>query len=92
VVLELKNAADEKATIWTAWQQLQTYQAEIPSLLAPNAVLVVSDGIEARVGVVGAGREWFKPWRTIGGEALAPNTMPQLQVMIEGLFEKRRFL
>ncbi|MFX4627896.1 type I restriction endonuclease, partial [Acinetobacter baumannii] len=46
VVLELKNAADEKATIWTAWQQLQTYQAEIPSLLAPNAVLVVSDGIE----------------------------------------------
>ena len=92
VVLELKNAADEKATIWTAWQQLQTYQAEIPSLLAPNAVLVVSDGIEARVGVVGAGREWFKPWRTIGGEALAPDTMPQLQVMIEGLFEKRRFL
>jgi type I restriction enzyme R subunit len=91
-VLELKNAADEKATIWAAWQQLQTYQAEIPSLLAPNAVLVVSDGIEARVGVVGAGREWFKPWRTIGGEALAPDTMPQLQVMIEGLFEKRRFL
>jgi type I restriction enzyme R subunit len=92
VVLELKNAADEQATIWTAWQQLQTYQAEIPSLLATNAVLVVSDGIQARVGVVGAGREWFKPWRTIGGEALAPDTMPQLQVMIEGLFEKRRFL
>ncbi len=91
-VIELKNAADAEATIWTAWQQLQTYQAEIPSLFAPNAVLVVSDGIEARVGTLTAGREWFKPWRTIGGEALAPDTMPQLQVVIEGLFAKRRLL
>jgi type I restriction enzyme R subunit len=66
-VIELKNAADADATIWTAWQQLQTYQAEIPSLFAPNAVLVVSDGLEARVGPLGAGREWFKPWRTITG-------------------------
>ncbi|MDZ7317152.1 MAG: type I restriction endonuclease subunit R [candidate division KSB1 bacterium] len=91
-VIELKNAADENATIWSAFQQLQTYQAEIPSLFASNEVLVVSDGVEARVGVVGAGREWFKPWRTIGGEALAPETMPQLQVVLEGVFEKRRFL
>jgi len=91
-VIELKNAADADATIWTAWQQLQTYQAEIPSLFAPNAVLVVSDGLEARVGPLGAGREWFKPWRTIGGETVAPETIPQLQVVLEGLFEKRRFL
>jgi hypothetical protein len=69
-VIELKNPADEDATIWTALQQLQTYQAEIPSLFAPNAVLVVSDGVEARVGTLTAGREWFKPWRTIGGEVL----------------------
>ena len=60
-VLELRNAADEDATIWTAFQQLQTYQAEIPALFAPNAALVISDGVEARVGVLGAGREWFKP-------------------------------
>ncbi|BCX13328.1 MAG: DEAD/DEAH box helicase [Thermosynechococcus sp.] len=92
VVLELKNPTDENATIWAAWQQLQTYKHEIPSLFAYNEALVISDGIEARVGVVGAGREWFKPWRTIAGETLAPDTMPQLQVMIEGLFEKRRFL
>ena len=91
-VIELKNAADADATIWTAWQQLQTYQAEIPSLFAPNAVLVVSDGLEARVGPLGAGREWFKPWRTIGGETVASETIPQLQVVVEGLFEKRRFL
>ena len=91
-VIELKNAADADATIWTAWQQLQTYQAEIPSLFASNAVLVVSDGLEARVGPLGAGREWFKPWRTIGGETVASETIPQLQVVLLGLFEKRRFL
>ena len=90
--IELKNAADADATIWTAWQQLQTYQAEIPSLFAPNAVLVVSDGLEARVGPLAAGREWFKPWRTIGGETVAPEIIPQLQVVVEGLFDKRRFL
>ncbi|WP_337869709.1 type I restriction endonuclease subunit R [Meiothermus sp.] len=91
-VLELKNAADEEATIWTAFQQLQTYQVEIPSLFALNAVLVVSDGVEARVGALGAGREWFKPWRTIGGETLASSHVPELQVVLEGVFQPRRFL
>jgi type I restriction enzyme R subunit len=75
-VIELKNAADADATIWTAWQQLQTCQAEIPSLFAPNAVLVVSDGLEARVGPLGAGREWFKPWRTITGADFYPPPSP----------------
>ncbi|GIV82818.1 MAG: DEAD/DEAH box helicase [Meiothermus sp.] len=91
-VLELKNAADEDATIWTAWQQLRTYQAEIPSFFASNAVLVISDGVEARVGALGAGREWFKPWRTISGETLADAHVPELQVVIEGLLDRRRFL
>jgi type I restriction enzyme R subunit len=91
-VLELKNAADENATIWSAFQQLQTYQAEIPSLFATNAVLVVSDGTQARVGALGAGREWFKPWRTIAGEQLADSHVPELQVVIEGMFAPRRFL
>ena len=91
-VLELKNATDENATIWSAFQQLQTYQAEIPSLFATNAVLVVSDGVQARVGALGAGREWFKPWRTIAGERLADSHVPELQVVIEGVFAPRRFL
>ncbi len=91
-VMELKNAADEDATIWNAYQQLLTYQTEIASLFVANAVLVVSDGVEARVGTIGAGREWFKPWRTIAGETLAPESLPQLQVVIEGVFAPRRFL
>ena len=91
-VIELKNAADENATVWTAWQQLQTYQAQIPALFATNAALVVSDGVEARIGALGAGREWFKPWRTITGEGDAPVSLSQLQVVLEGVFEKRRFL
>lgn len=91
-VVELKNAADEDATIWSAFRQLQTYKAEIPSLFAFNEVLLVSDGVQARVGALTAGREWFKPWRTITGEALADAHMPELQVVIEGLFDRRRFL
>jgi len=91
-VVELKNAADEDATIWDAYQQLQTYQAEIQSLFAYNETLLVSDGVHARIGSLGAGREWFKPWRTITGETLAENYLPELQVMIQGVFDKRRFL
>jgi len=91
-VLELKNAAAENATIWSAFQQLQTYQAEVPALFASNALLAVSDGVEARIGTLGAGREWFKPWRTIHGEALAGAHVPELQVVIEGLCAPRRFL
>ena len=91
-VLELKNAASEEATIWTAFQQLQTYKAEVPTLFAANAVLVVSDGVAARAGTLTAGREWFKPWRTISGEGLADAHTPELQVVIEGLLAPRRFL
>ena len=91
-LIELKNAADENAKIWTAYQQFQTYKAELPSLFACNAVLAVSDGLEARIGTLTAGREWFKPWRTIGGEELAPVFYTELQVLIQGVFEKERFL
>ena len=91
-VIELKSAASEGATIWKAFDQLQTYKAEIPSLFAYNEALVISDGVQARIGTLTAGREWFLPWRTIGGEELADTRMVQLQVMLEGVFEKRRFL
>ena len=91
-VIELKNPADENATIWSAFQQLQTYKAEIPSLFTFNAALVVSDGLEARIGALTAGQEWFKPWRTIAGEALADPSLPQLQVLLEGVFNRRRLL
>jgi len=91
-VIELKNAADGNATIWSAFAQLQTYRAEIPSLFVPNEVLVISDGIQARIGTLTAGKEWFKPWRTITGESLAPESMSELQVALEGVFDKQRFL
>jgi len=91
-VMELKNAATENATIWTAFNQLQTYKTQVPSLFAYNEALVVSDGVQARIGTLTADREWFMPWRTIEGEELADNRLPQLQVVIEGVFEKRRFL
>ncbi|MHA1613660.1 MAG: type I restriction endonuclease subunit R [Candidatus Thorarchaeota archaeon] len=92
VVIELKNPADEDATIWTAYNQLQTYQAEIPSLFAYNALLVVSDGVEARMGALGAGREWFKPWRTIQGNQDASPDISQLEVLLQGVFDKHRLL
>ncbi len=91
-VLELKNATDEDATIWSAYAQLQTYRAEIPSLLQYNELLVVSDGLQARVGSLTASQEWFKVWRTIDGEGVAPPTALELEVLVRGVFEPRRFL
>jgi len=91
-LIELKNAADEDATIWSAWKQLQTYKQEIPSLLHYNAVLVVSDGLQARIGSLTATQEWFKVWRTIDGSGDAPKSMLELEVLIRGVFEPRCFL
>lgn len=91
-VIELKNAADDKTTIWTAFNQLQTYKDQIPSLFSYNAVLMVSDGLHARVGTLTANKEWFMPWRTIEGEDLDDTHHTQLQVVLEGVFNKQRFL
>ncbi len=76
VLIELKNAADENATVWSAFLQFQTYKAELPTLFTYNALLVTSDGVEARIGTLTAGKEWFKPWRTISGESLAGPHVP----------------
>ncbi|MCK5940989.1 MAG: type I restriction endonuclease subunit R [Planctomycetes bacterium] len=91
-VVELKNPTDENATIESAWNQLQTYKDEVPSLFHANELLVVSDGSEARVGSLTAGLERFGPWRTVDGSELAPLGAPQLEVLIRGLFDKRRLL
>ena len=90
-IVELKNPTDEDATIWSAWQQLQTYKSELPTLFSMNELLLVSDGLEARVGTLTAGKEWFKPWRTIAGDEVA-DSIPQLEVTIRGLCEPGRFL
>ena len=90
-VIELKNPVDEDATVWTAWQQLQTYKAELPALFSMNAMLMVSDGTQARIGTLTAGREWFKPWRTVTGESPADSLIPELQVMLGGVCSPDRF-
>ncbi len=90
-VIELKNPSDENATTKDAFNQLQTYKKEIPSLFPYNEILVSSDGIEARAGTLTAEWEWFLPWRTIAGADLAPKGLPELEVLIKGIFEKKRF-
>ena len=91
-VIELKNPADENATIRSAFQQLQTYKGEFPSLFVFNAALLVSDGLEARIGTLTASWEWFKPWRTITGETLAGSILPQLQVLVDGVCASSRLM
>ncbi len=91
-VIELKNPADEDADIWSAFNQLQTYKQQIPSLFTTNELLIISDGLDARVGSLTANREWFMPWKTIDGEGEAPPEMLQLEVLTNGLFEKNRLL
>lgn len=91
-VIELKNPADEDATIQTAFQQLQTYKNDIPALFNYNEMLVISDGLEARAGTLTSDWARFMPWRTIDGEDIAPKGRPELDVLIKGVFEKNRFL
>lgn len=92
VLIELKNPADENATIWTAFNQLQTYKMQIPSLLRFNEALIISDGLEARIGTLTADRERFMPWPTMDGENLASKTMLQSEVLVKGICDKRRLL
>jgi type I restriction enzyme, R subunit len=91
-VIELKNAADDKATIWSAFNQLQTYKNDIPALFHTNELLIISDGLNTRIGSVTSNKEWFLPWKTVEGETTAPASLTQLEVLLRGVFEKRRFL
>ena len=91
-VIELKNPGDENATLDGAFNQLQTYKAQIGSLFRANALLVISDGMQARIGSLTADRERFMPWRTIDGDDLAPKGVPELEILLKGVFEKRRVL
>jgi type I restriction enzyme R subunit len=91
-VIELKNPGTETATLAGAYNQLQTYKTQIPSLFRTNAVLITSDGLLARIGSLTANQERFMPWRTTDGAAVAAKGLPELATLIEGVFEKRRFL
>ena len=91
-VLELKNPGDENATLDGAFNQLQTYKTQTPSLFRTNGALVISDGIAARIGSLTADRERFMPWRTVTGDDLVPKGTPELETVLKGVFDRRRFL
>jgi type I restriction enzyme, R subunit len=91
-VIELKNAADTKATIWSAFNQLQTYKNEITPLFVYNEALIISDGTHARIGSLTANKERFMPWKTIAGDTLADCHAIELEVLLRGVFDQRRFL
>ena len=90
-IIELKNPGEETATLWSAFNQLQTYKEQIPSLFAFNELLVISDGYEARIGSLSSNRERFAPWRTIEGEEEA-RLRPPIEVLTKGVFRKDHLL
>ncbi|MHB1164369.1 MAG: type I restriction endonuclease subunit R [Candidatus Nanopelagicales bacterium] len=90
-LLELKNPADEHATLRNAWNQVQTYRTDIPAVFAPNSVAVVSDGTSAAMGSFTGGFEHYAPWKTIDGRDVITDS-PALEVLIKGVFEPARFL
>ena len=92
VVIELKNPCDENATAHTAFKQLQTYKAQIPSLFCFNEILIVSDGFDARSGTITSDWGRFSPWKTIDGKQKASPVMPQLEVMLKGMLNKSTLL
>jgi type I restriction enzyme R subunit len=92
VVIELKNAADENATIKAAYQQLETYKQAIPSLFTSNAFVVISDGLEAKAGSLSAGYSRFMSWKSADGKAEASHLVSQLEVLINGMLNKATLL
>lgn len=91
-VLELKNPGNENATLTAAFNQIETYKQDIPSLFRTNAVVVTSDGIKARIGSLTAQEERYMPWRTVEGVDYAPPGTPELDTLLQGVFERGRFL
>jgi type I restriction enzyme R subunit len=91
-VLELKVPGEERATLRGAYDQLRTYAAEIPALLAYNAVCVISTGTQARMGPLSGRFEHYAPWKTIDGKRLAALGTPEMEVLVRGVFEPARFL
>ena len=92
VVIELKNAADENATIESAYRQIETYKQQIPTLFTYNELIIISDGLEARAGSLSAGFSRFTAWKSEDGEHIASSMMSQLEVLINGMLQKDTLL
>jgi len=92
VVMELKNAADENATLQSAFRQIETYKEAIPSLFTYNGLVVISDGLEARAGSLSAGFSRMMAWKSADGKAEASRLVSQLEVLIQGMLNKETLL
>lgn len=93
VVIELKNPTDQNATIWKAYDQIQTYKEQIPDVFQYNEVLVISDGSEALLGSMSSSCERFMAWRTIDGEQLDPlGEFNELQTLVRGVLAPQYLL
>ena len=92
VVFELKNPADENATIKLAYNQIQTYKQTIPTLFCYNEIIVISDGLEAKIGSLSAGFDRFTAWKSMDGSKDASHLINQLEVLIKGLFNKETLI
>jgi type I restriction enzyme R subunit len=92
VVIELKNAADENATMRKAFDQLQTYKSTIPSLFTYNAICVISDGMDCKAGSVSAGYSRFMTWKTADGKKAASRFIPQLEILLKGMLNPSTIL
>ena len=92
VVIELKNPTDENATIEAAWNQLETYKLQIPSLMTYNSFLIISDGLQAKAGSLTASIDRYTYWKTSDGSNYAPDNMPQLEVLTQGMFDRQTIL
>ncbi|MBV6429264.1 MAG: hypothetical protein KIPDCIKN_03815 [Haliscomenobacter sp.] len=92
VVIELKNAADENATVRKAFDQLSTYKAAIPALFTYNAICVISDGLDARAGSLSAGYSRYMAWKTADGKTEADPRIGQMETLIKGLLNQRTLL
>ena len=92
VVIEVKNPADQNATLKSAYNQIQTYKKTIPSLFVYNEILIISDGLEAKAGSLSAGFDRFTAWKSIDGKREASYLVNQLEVLIKGLLNRKTFL
>lgn len=90
-MIELKDPSNEKASLKAAYNQLQTYKAEVPVLFRFNELMIISDGIDAEIGTISANYERFTPWKTIDGEKEL-HGVPMLEVLLRGVCDKRRML
>jgi len=91
-VIELKNATDENADMLSAYKQIQTYKAIIPSLFTYNAVCIISDGLECKAGSVSADLVRYMAWKTSDGLKEASRFKPQLEILLKGMLQPSTLL